>query len=342
LTERNGETILAGFVLEMTALSLFHRKYGEAWNPSDEELRDEFGVAYLAQGIAEQLKSTVANVSLQTKCPNLIVHVVVLPRPDTRCFVWRHDSKPSEHVLAIHYGTFASAIEIAQQPELADLVRRECKSLAAVHPDDFIRLAAYQLAFALAYHEVAHIYRGHIGFKNSPELHSETNHAAHVALWRAAMAEADADRWSSVLLAGNAISTARELRAAFLHRENEELIAHELLLVAAACLYRQFARFNVFGFPYPTIYPHPLLRATSVAIGALDNLRRTDTPSPLLLQGFRKVITGLAEAEQSTQQSDPFQQKWDIARELQAFNERYEEPLKSIGERLKEHSPERL
>lgn len=249
-------------MLETNTPLLFHRKYGPAWIPSEDELNDEFGTAYLAHGIAQQLRATVTSAELQTKCPNLVVHIVVLPHADTRCFVWRHDSKPSEHVLAIHLGTFSGAIEIAQQPGLINFIRRECVHLSMLNPDDLSRLAAYQLTFALVYHELAHIFRGHLGFTNSSELRSEINHAAHVVLWRLAIAEADADRWSSVLLAGNVVSTARELSTAFWRRTNEELIAHELLLIAAACLYRQFARFNRHGFLYPSVYPHPLLRAT--------------------------------------------------------------------------------
>jgi hypothetical protein len=310
----------------------FSKRFGPLWEPDARELADKHGDAYLADSVRHEIQAVFASPQIRAQLPRLIAHVLILSRAETRCFVWPAPNGEPEYVLAMHIGTFANIRSLLEPQELWNPFRRDLPFLTSLLPADFLRLVTHMVVSALAYHEVAHIMRGHTRYiEEAKARHDEVE-----ATRRRKLCEADADKWSSYILGGDILHHARAISVANLgHDGAHQTIISELLQVLAVALYRCFAVFNRADFPPPSLYPHPLLRATSVAIGTADNVEHGDVEFSNVLRRLTKVLTGLSRGEGYVRdQLASIQRRWDIGTELLGFEHEYASALAELEREL--------
>jgi hypothetical protein len=175
---------------EQSFPQVFLDTYGKCWSASAAELDDEYSVGYLADGLRQQIAKLFRSEWILAKAPKMQVHVAILPRADVRIFVWRDERRPHEFVLAIHIGTFEKFTELLSNAELWRPLMPKLKYLSRLVEADFRRLANYMTVYAVACHEFAHIFRGHIDFLDSLPRTDPSR-----LLEGRKLCEVDADQW---------------------------------------------------------------------------------------------------------------------------------------------------
>ena len=314
--------------LSSTILTDFHREFGPAWEADVAELAAEHGDAYLVSGLANLARAELANSQIRSALPRLVVHVVVIPKAESRMFTYWRKSSPCEYVLGIHLGTFPNVRDTLNVQDLVKEVPRPWVVLNRLRDADVLRLATYVITRAILFHEIAHIVRGHFPYLDRIKTEARTDSNAQRAL-----CEVDADKWSSYVLAGDLWTHAKNL--ALQASIPLEIAVQELLAFTASCLYRWYAHFNTSVFTAPTCYPHPLLRALRIAIGAADNIDRGETPPELALARASAALGGLSAGEIVVGRLTwPPQRDFDLGAEVIAFDVKYSSALTKLSRDL--------
>jgi hypothetical protein len=211
------------------------------------------------------------------------------------------------------------------------------KYLSRITTPDFHRLAIYMVVYALVSHELAHVIRGHIDFLDSLPR-ADTSRL----LEGRKLCEVDADKWGSYVLAVEVGTQAAGLSESMAGSQAAmHDIALDMLTVLGAGLYRCYSLYNQLGTQYPSLYPHPLLRAANVALGAADNFSPAKGREQVR-QRLASVLTGMARAEAfAAAAADLPQKAWDIGAELVSFERKFATRLKTFGAELGPFSPAR-
>jgi hypothetical protein len=315
----------------------FTEKFGPPWIPATSDLEDEYGAAYLAYALKRQIDEIFQGGEIRRKAPRLRVHCVILSSYEVRALTWRHGSEPHEYVLAMKTGMFERFSEILSQEELWRNLLPELKFLNTLDIRNVTRIAVELGAFAIAAHEIAHIMRGHFGLQDSLLDEPQEMQVEYRKLL-----EVDADKWGAYLLAGQVMAMARKLMPIPIQLPYVlDMVAFELISVLAVSLYRCNSLYNQIGTKLPTLYPHPLLRAANIAIGAADNFSKNEDPEHVRRR-LLSALLGLANADEFGGRSMDLPQKaWDIGKELVKFEASYNERLKALAQELVPHSPSR-
>jgi len=176
-----------------------------------------------------------------------------------------------------------------------------------------------------------HIIRGHFGYRLEGINISEEESA-----YRKKICEVDADKWSSYVLGGEILSHSKLIAQVLIGNEKSyPLIATELLEILSIALYRCFAVYNHPTVRYSSLYPHPLIRATRIAVSAGDNIERGDIDINTIFSRLNSVLNGLAYAEENIEKEFGVHQKsWDLGAELVAFESNYSSALKDLEKNL--------
>jgi hypothetical protein len=305
----------------------FHRHNGPPWDPLPKELDDEYGDAYLAQEIKAGLQAIFSTPLLRNLIPLTKIHVVICARADTKVFAWPYSLANHEYILGINYGTFAN---ISTQLKDDSLWSTMIEKSSYVHnlplPDLYI-LAAQITINALAYHEIAHIIRGHLSYyKDGKNISNQEGFS------RKELCEVDADKWSSYLLGGDVLSLSKGIASHFFGVEQLfSPVASEILEILAISLYRCFAVYNHQAVKPSTLYPHPLIRAIRVAVGAADNLETSSVEPSIALARLSSILSGLSYAEDYINDTLNLpQREWDIGKEIINFEANYSDELKNL------------
>jgi hypothetical protein len=315
----------------------FLDKFGEPWSPSPADLDDGYSVGYLADGLRRQLAELFRSEEIRAKAPKVQVQVAILPWADVKVFVWRDKRRPYEFVLAMHIGTFEKFTELLSNAALWEPLMPRLKYLSRLIEADFWRLAVYMTVYAIACHECAHIFRGHLDFLDSLPRTDPSR-----LLEGRKLCEVDADKWGSFVLAGKvqmqASDISQQMRGS---QTGKDDIALEILTTLGAGLYRCNSLYNQVGTEHPSFYPHPFLRVANVTIGAADNLSPANGFDQIR-QRLVSVLIGMERAEEfATKSGDLPQKAWDVATELIAFEKKFRARLEAFSVELAPFSPAR-
>jgi hypothetical protein len=315
----------------------FLDEHGEPWSPNPAELDDEYSVAYLADGLRRQLTELFRSEEIRAKAPKVQVQAAILPWADVKVFIWRARPRPYEFVLAMNIGTFEKFTELLSSAQLWEPLMPRLKYLSRLVEADFRRLAVYMTVYAIACHEFAHIFRGHLDFMDSLPRTDPSR-----LLEGRKLCEVDADKWGSFVLAGKvqmqASGISQQMRGSQAARDD---IALEILTMLGAGLYRCNSLYNQVGTKPLSFYPHPFLRVANVTIGAADNLSPANRFDQIR-QRLVSVLVGMARAEEFATKSAELPQKaWDVATELIAFEKEFRARLEAFSVELAPFSPAR-
>ncbi|MCU7841847.1 MAG: hypothetical protein KZQ94_21035 [Candidatus Thiodiazotropha sp. (ex Troendleina suluensis)] len=228
-------------------------------------------------------------------------------------------------------GTFSTIGLWLREETLWERIIDKSTHLRNVNRQDFYRLAIQMAISAVAYHEVAHIVRGHNGYIYAGKLISD-----EIEIARRKICEVDADKWCSFLLGGDILQNAKHLSLALYNTEKiYPHVAKELFEVLSVGLYRYLAVYNHPESRPSTLYPHPLIRTMRIAIGASDNLETNQLVPSDALNRLTSVLNGLIIAEEYIEGPYGFlQRNWDLGEELMNFEKKYEKQLEELHKEL--------
>ncbi|MCU7934913.1 MAG: hypothetical protein KZQ99_08545 [Candidatus Thiodiazotropha sp. (ex Dulcina madagascariensis)] len=293
-------------------------------------MENEYSDEYLAISITNELQNLLLNL-LKKQFPKTKVYVVITAQADIKCQVWPFSIENHIYVLAMSIGTFSSIGAWLRDEIIWQKLISKSTYMCKINSADFYRLAAQMTISALAYHEIVHIIKGHNGYINAGIRISD-----HERDSRKKICEVDADQWCSYLLGGDLLQSAKQLSHALFNTEKiHQSITIELLEVLSVGLYRTLAIFNHPDITPSSLYPHPLLRATRIAVGTADNIETSESVSYSTTKRLISVLNGLAYAEKYIKSENGITQKdWYIGQELMDFEHKYEGLLNQLQKEL--------
>jgi hypothetical protein len=251
---------------------------------------------------------------------------------EPRSFAYWSPTAPRDYVIAFTRGTCEALRRTLINAEFRSLLPPTSLSLRELHVDDLTALAVSLTVATILYHEVAHVFRFHLPYLTARRASEPTALPTLVGL-----CEVDADKWCSYLIAPELLAQAKGVHEALGLVVPIESVLSEVLILYGIALYLWFAFFNQTVFPKMSIYPHPLIRATRIAIGAADNIPPTTTDKAHLINRAHSVLAGLAAVEQSMLGSvSSKQHPFDLADELAAINAKFAEIERVLEPALRE------
>ena len=240
-----------------------------------------------------------------------------LPNFEPSAFAWWNPTSPQQYVIACNQGTAELLSRELNRLDFWNLLSKESILRQRLCESELTALAVALTMGTIFYHEVAHIVRFHLPFLQE----RERTDLGEFNSWRN-LCEVDADKWSSFLLAPEFLSQAKGIAKAFNIRETEESLIHELLVLYGVVLHVWFAFFNQKRFHISSLYPHPLIRSTRIAIGVADNIPAVSNQERI--HRASAVLKGLSVLEKANSLIAETQHPFELGRELNAINEKYQ------------------
>lgn len=239
---------------------------------------------------------------------------------EPRAFAYWCQETPKDYVIACTSGTSATIRQILTDADFQSLIPSDFIAVPKLRAEDVTALAVSLTLMTILYHEVAHVSRFHLPYL----VEKERDDPVGLPTARG-LCEADADKWASYLIAPELLAQANGIRRSLILPVSEEIVLREVLTLYGIALHLWFTFYNQMDLPISSIYPHPLIRSTRIAIGVVDNLPTDrETVESIAIDRAASILHGLTAVELTPQRSESTQQHpFELSQELNDINDRY-------------------
>jgi hypothetical protein len=212
-------------------------------------------------------------------------------------------------------------------------------------PVDFLKEAALSLAFCfIAYHELGHVYRGHLDYSiekySTNGFHELSVNELNVELdgyhETRHLFECDADAFAGSLIVGEVMSRYKQgIESGLISGDSKEIV-EELIIFTGSIIYYIFCLFDRDKTDFDGWYPVPPIRA-SIAIGHMG--------AQLLKEGFDEndinalLKKSLARAQSSINESGMIQTTTNLEPEIERWSSKYKDKLSGLTKALVDYAP---
>lgn len=252
------------------------------------------------------------------------------------------DGQDSLYFVGVHYGLINEYVNyFAQSKNIQDLT----DGFTALNqlPVEFLEEAALSIAFCFtAYHELGHIYRGHLAYfrenfflKGFKELSvnridvddGEYNETRHLF-------ECDADAFAGILISGEVTSRYKKGVDSGLISGGSNRLLEELTIFTGSIIYFIFCLFDKVQTEFDGFYPVPPIRA-SIAIAHLrKQLFKESTDDNRIDSLFKEA---LARTQGIINQSGMVQATEDLESEFERWSSKYTDKLAGLEKSLEDY-----
>lgn len=297
----------------------FTSNYGEHIVFKLDDDLDVYSDDYISWHLLNRASDTTNLAFIKAGHSALRVSAAYLPDVEPRSFVYWSPTTPRDYVIACTRGTIEVLRRTLIDAEFRSLMPPTSLALRKLHIDDLTALAASLTLATILYHEVAHVIRFHLPYRAERKAVEPSSLPTVTSLL-----EADADKWCSYLIAPVLLAHAEGIHEDLKLFVPIEAVLREILTLYGIALHVWFAFFNQNVFPKSSIYPHPLIRSTRIAIGAADNIPTRMGDETHAMDRALSVFNGLAAVEHAmSSASSSMQHPFDLAQELDAVNAKF-------------------
>ena len=294
-------------------------------NPPSLGSDDEISWALLNY-ICNQSRSAMA----QFGAKSVRVLPVLLPKFEPRAFVYWSRDMPHDYVISLNSGTAEVLRKELIEAEVLSLLPKDSRALRSLHVDDLINFAITSVLATILHHESAHIVKFHFPFLLECKCADPNTFARFQAL-----CEIDADKLASQLISIQLLDFAKGVADACGLPNCVDSVLNEVYVLYAVALHIWFSVFNRMPMPKASIYPHPLIRAARIAVGAADNDPSASNDLALTFSRGMYVLKGLANADEKISRSRSFEQRpFDLFDEMTLLNKKFEPLFAELDPKL--------
>lgn len=256
-------------------------------------------------------------------------------------------SKKPKYIVGINSGLAEEfANHFIAQSSVDEMVVN-MKSLNQL-PLEFLQDAALALSFCfIAFHEIGHIYRGHLDFLNKKmeasiidEMWADgASLSVEGKVFSRHMFECDADAFAGYLMVGEVISRYKNSVNSGVFSGPKKRILEELVIFSSSVIYYIFCLFDRRPTIFDGAYPVPPIR-TAIAVGHLGAGLYKEGLSEGLIN--KLMIEGIVRTQAIIDANDVNQNTRDLEVEFNRWSSKYMSELGKLGELLAPYKPVKI
>lgn len=190
-------------------------KYG-AFTQYTKNVKHSLGdTTKVALDFREKIEHVLTTPEIKERCPQVQFTIEIIENDNFNAFASKLSHERETYVIAIFTGTIHRLLEITSAREFVNLVRKSIPQLSAISDGELSLTSFYFCASFVAYHEVGHVLRGHLNYRESTTndlvwIEKENPMGICDALALSShVVECDADNFGGRMLLGAAVECAK-------------------------------------------------------------------------------------------------------------------------------------
>ncbi len=292
--------------------------------------------------------SYISEIANKPPLSQISILSTIVENPEINAFALKiAPSNRSNYIIGINSGLASEYTEHFINTNAVETMVDGFKSLSQV-PIEFLKEAALVMSFCyIAFHEMGHIYRGHLDFFEKrfsfsflDELSAnKTSFDFEGYKFSRHLFECDADAFAGSLMVGEITSRYKSAVESGMFKGSKDRILEELAIFTSSIIYYIFCIFDRSPTTFDGLYPVPPIR-TSIAVGHMG--------AQLYKEGLlerkihRLAIEGIARTQVAVNQSNMIQSTTELDKEFNRWSQKYKEDLEKLEKLLVPYAPVRI
>jgi len=328
-----------------------YKKYGRRWKPelmADPE--DEYCPAAFAAGLQRYIENVFSDNALAERCKNLVVSFRYIENSSVNAVASKLFDDKEEYLVAIFAGVILELKKLYFDKRFLTSIQPELRHLGRLKEKDISRYALYFGSLFIAFHELGHVYRGHLNFFKPSEGQSLSVWDEQAELLCSAnsvnslqspnrrhLSECDADAFSGTLLAGEiAIHSKNLAKSVDFAGVPQPEMAQDFLILAGCAVHLVFRLFDRKPMREDGDYPCPPIRSAILHGHLMAQLSREGFDANEVT--FSNIVA-LAKAEALADQLGFRKTSTELEAAFKSWKEKYLEALTSLATDLIPYAP---
>lgn len=317
--------------------------YGDLWDSSSHPANGKYGApATVAYDLISYVENIIFSQKFKASCPRLNVKFGIVENSGFNGVAIKLGKHEERYLALIFSGAIFKTYDQFSQLQFINEIKSESAIFANRPTDEFVLFAQYIAMIYLSFHEIAHVFRGHLNYlpRKSEALNSllEINAipvGGSAQIRRRYLCECDADTVAGKLLGTELLEKAKFLEEAGFTAMGYKEIFSDLAFVATATLMVTFSLTEHWGAGKSHYYPVPPIRASIVVAQALQEAENIiDFP-----KAKAQMDKGLLAAHRFSQSVGLSKQAFNLRSEYAGWLSRDLPELQKFGRTLVPFSP---